>query len=49
MFVYLDLSKKLCIVYRPDLYNLQSRKKSAKVQKVQIEFSINSNITRSQI
>ena len=49
MFVYLDTSKMYCIIYRPDLYNLQTRKKSEKAQTVQIQLSINSNTTRSQI
>ena len=26
MFVYLDASKMQCVIYRPDLYNLQTRK-----------------------
>ena len=37
------------MIYKPDLYNLQARKKSEKVQTVQILLSINSNTTRSQI
>ena len=49
MFVYLDPSKMLCIIYRPDFHNLKTRKKSEMVQIVQIELSINSNTARSQI
>ena len=37
MFVIVTLSK--CIIYRPDLYNLQIRKNSEMIQIVQIEFS----------
>ena len=37
MFVYLDASKMLCTIYRPDFYNLRARKKSEMVQIVQIE------------
>ena len=35
--------------YSPDLYNLQTRKKSEMVQTVQMDFSINNKITRFQI
>ena len=49
LFVDLDTSKALCIICRADLYTLQTRKKSEKVQTVQTEFSINSNTGRSQI
>ena len=48
MSVYLDTSQMQCIIYRPDLYNLQIRKRSDMVQTVQIELSINSSTTRSQ-
>ena len=37
------------IIYRQDFHNLQTRKKSEMVQTIQIELSINSNTTRSQI
>ena len=47
--MYLDTSKIKCIIYRPDLNNLQTRKRSEKVQTVQIELSINNDTTRSQI
>ena len=46
MFMYFDNFKTQCINYRPDLYNLQTRKKS---DKKQIELSINNNTKRSQI
>ena len=49
MFAYPDTSQMQCIIYRPDLYNLQTRKKSEKVQTLQLELSINSNTTRSKI
>ena len=45
MFVSLDTSKMLCIIHRPDMYNLKTRKKSEIVQIAQIELSINSNTT----
>ena len=48
MFVYLDTSKMQYIIYRPDFHNLQAEK-SEMVQAIQIELSINSNTTRSQI
>ena len=48
MLVYLDTSEMKCSIYRPDFYNLQTRKKSEIVQTVQIELSIISNTTRSQ-
>ena len=47
--LYHDTSKTKCIIYIPDLYNLQTRKKSEMVQTAQIELSTNSNTTRSQI
>ena len=50
MFVYLETSKIYKpdqFKYRPDIYNLQLRKKTEMVQLVQIELSINSNTTRS--
>ena len=37
------------IIYRPELYNLQTRKKSEQAQIVQIELLINSNTKSSQI
>ena len=46
MFVIMALSK--CVIYRPDLYNLQTRKNSEMVQTVQTELSVNSNTTRFQ-
>ena len=49
MFVYLDTSKMECRIYRRDLYNLKIRKRSAKIQTVQKELSVNSNTTMSQI
>ena len=54
MFVYLDMRNDViyrlfCVIYRRDFHNLQTRKKSEMVQTVQIELSINSNTTRSQI
>ena len=49
MFVYLHTSKIQCIIYRKDLYNLQTRKMSEKAQTIQIELSINNHTTRSQI
>ena len=36
MLVYLDTSKTQCIVYRPDLYNSNTRKKPEMVQTAQI-------------
>ena len=49
MFVYLDTSKMQYIIYRQDFHNLQTQEKSEMVQTIEIELSINSNITRSQI
>ena len=49
MFVYFDISKIKYIIYRQDFHNLQTRKKSEMEQIIQIELSINSNTTRSQI
>ena len=40
MFAYFDTSKMECIIYRPDLHNLQTRKKFEMVQRVQTELSI---------
>ena len=37
------------IIYRQDFHNLQNSKKSETVQTIEIELSINSNTTRSQI
>ena len=41
--------QNVILIYRLDFYNLQTRKKSEMVQTIQIELSINSNTTRSQI
>ena len=49
MFVYFDTSKMQYIIYRQDFHNLQTRKKSEMEQIIQIELSVNSNTTRSQI
>ena len=49
MFVYLDTSKMQYIIYRQDFHNLQTQEKSEMVQTIEIELSINSNTTRSQI
>ena len=37
-----------CIIYRPDLYNLKTRKKLKKYIIVRIELSINENTERPQ-
>ena len=47
LFVY--TSKMQYIIYIPGSHDLQSRKESKMVQKIQTELSINSNPARSQI
>ena len=49
MFVYIDTSKIKYTIYRRDLHNLQTKEKSEMVQTMQIQLSINTNTTRSQI
>ena len=44
---YLDTSKMKRVIYRPDMYNLKTRK-SEKVQTVRIKLSINSKTERFQ-
>ena len=48
MFAYLDSSKMSCIIHRPDLCNLQTRKNLKRYNSTNRTF-INSKTTRSQI
>ena len=45
---YQQKCKKRCIICRPELYSLQTRKKSKKFIMVEIELSISDNIKRAQ-
>ena len=50
MFKNLGCSKVRCIIYRPDLQNLKTRKKKQHTYViVRIELSVNENTNRSEI
>ena len=40
MFVYLDASKMQCVIYRPDLYNLQARKSLERYKQYKYNFPL---------